>query len=129
MACARGCSDDFSTLAASRSNSASPSTPLTITSVNSGLPLVIVPVLSNTMASSLCAVSRASAERIRMPFSAPLPVPTIMDVGVARPSAQGQAMINTVIDVTSAKSSWGDGPKTNQMAKLQMATRITIGTK
>ena len=27
---------------------------------------------------------------------APLPIPTVRDVGVARPSAQGQAMINTL---------------------------------
>ena len=55
----------------------------------------MVPVLSSTMVSSLCAVSSASAERIRMPAWAPFPVPTMIDSGVARPSAQGQAMIST----------------------------------
>ena len=58
-------------------------------------PSVIVPVLSRTIVSSLCAVSSASAERIRTPFSAPLPVPTMIDSGVASPSAHGQAMIST----------------------------------
>jgi hypothetical protein len=37
-----------------------------------------------------------------MPFSAPLPMPTIRLIGVARPNAQGQAMIRTVTLVTSA---------------------------
>ena len=60
-----------------------------------GWPRVRVPVLSKTMVSMLWAVSRASAERMRTPNSAPFPVPTIMDVGVARPRAQGQAMIRT----------------------------------
>ncbi len=32
---------------------------------------------------------------MRIPFSAPLPVPTMMAVGVARPRAQGQAMTST----------------------------------
>ena len=57
----------------------------------------MVPVLSSTTVSSLCAVSSASADRIRIPARAPLPVPTWMDSGVARPSAHGQAMISTAI--------------------------------
>ena len=32
-----------------------------------------------------------------MPFSAARPVPTIIDVGVAKPSAQGQAITKTDI--------------------------------
>ena len=39
--------------------------------------------------------SSASPSLIRMPYSAALPVPTMMAVGVARPSAQGQAMTST----------------------------------
>ena len=31
----------------------------------------------------------------RIPIVAPLPVATIMDIGVARPRAQGQAMMRT----------------------------------
>ena len=76
----------------------------------SGLPLVIVPVLSRTTVSSLCAVSSASAERIRMPAVAPLPVPTVIDSGVARPSAHGQAMISTDTAATRAKTTAGGGP-------------------
>ena len=66
------------------------------TSVSAGSPRVIVPVLSSMMASSFSALCSASPERIRMPFSAPLPMPTVSDVGVARPSAHGQAMISVV---------------------------------
>ena len=39
-----------------------------------------------------------------MPFSAARPVPTIIDVGVAKPSAQGQAITKTDIAETSAGS-------------------------
>jgi hypothetical protein len=39
--------------------------------------------------------SRASAFLISTPAVAPLPTPTMIDMGVARPSAQGQAMIRT----------------------------------
>jgi len=48
-------------------------------------------------------VSKASAFFIRIPFSAPLPVPTIMAVGVANPNAHGQAMIKTATKLTNAK--------------------------
>ena len=57
-----------------------------------GRPSVNVPVLSMTTASTRCAVSSASPPRMRMPASAPRPVPTMIAVGVARPIAHGQAM-------------------------------------
>ena len=90
---------------------------------------MIVPVLSRITVSSLCAVSRASAERMRIPEVAPLPVPTVIDNGVARPRAQGQAMINTETAATSAKMNAGGGPTSAQMTKVQIATPITAGTK
>ena len=37
-----------------------------------------------------------------MPCSAPLPVPTVIDIGVASPKAQGQAMIRTETAATSS---------------------------
>jgi len=37
-----------------------------------------------------------------MPSSAPFPVPTMIDVGVASPSAQGQAMMRTEIALSMA---------------------------
>ena len=85
-----------------------------------GFPSVIVPVLSNTTVlicasnvysqsahiglpfPTFLACSNGSPPLIRMPFRAPTPVPTIMAVGVARPSEQGQAMDNTVIAYSKA---------------------------
>ena len=72
-----------------------PSTPAADDVGDAGRPSVIVPVLSKTTVLSFCAVSSASPLRIRMPCSAPWPVPTMIAVGVARPRAQGQAMIST----------------------------------
>lgn len=39
-----------------------------------------------------------------MPFSAPLPVPTVIESSVASPGAQGHAMISTETALTSAWS-------------------------
>ena len=64
-------------------------------SVTPGRPSVRVPVLSSTTASILLPRSSASPFLIRMPRRAPSPVPTIMAVGVARPSEQGQAINRT----------------------------------
>ena len=97
--------------------------------MSAGLPAVMVPVLSSTMVSSLCAVSSASAERISMPARAPLPVPTMIDSGVASPSAHGQAMISTATADTSASVNAGAGPTTNQTTNVAIAMTITTGTK
>jgi hypothetical protein len=78
---------------------------------------------------SLCAVSSASAERISTPCSAPLPVPTMIDSGVARPRAHGQAMIKTETAETRANVSAGLGPKSNQTTNVTIAMKITAGTK
>ena len=66
-------------------------------SVTTGAPSVIVPVLSSTTVWMRWVSSSAAPPLMRMPFSAPLPVPTMMAVGVARPSAQGQAMTSTAV--------------------------------
>ena len=66
-----------------------------MTSVTCGFPLVIVPVLSKTIAVKLLAASRISPFLIKIPFLAPRPVPTIKAVGVANPKAQGQAITIT----------------------------------
>ena len=55
----------------------------------------MVPVLSNIMVFILWALSRCSPDLMSIPFSAPLPVPTIIAVGVAKPKAQGQAITST----------------------------------
>ena len=81
-----------------------------------GLPSVSVPVLSITSVSMLSIRSSASASRIRMPECAPRPTPTMIDIGVARPSAQGQAMISTVTAATRPKVKRGSGPNSAQAA-------------
>ena len=60
-----------------------------------GLPSVSVPVLSTTSVSTFSIRSSASAFLISTPACAPRPTPTMIDIGVASPSAQGQAMIST----------------------------------
>ena len=52
----------------------------------------------------------------------------MIDIGVARPSAQGQAMISTLTAATSPKAKRGSGPNVAQAAKAMSATAITAGT-
>jgi len=61
-----------------------------------------LPVLSSTTVSTARSVSRTSALRISTPSSAPRPVATITAVGVASPSAHGQAMTSTPTALVSA---------------------------
>ena len=103
-ASARGCSEFFSAEAASIKSSLS-STPKTTISVTSGLPTVRVPVLSKATAFSLSAASRASPLFMRIPSSAPLPIPTVTAVGVAKPRAHGHAITNTDIRAVREKRS------------------------
>ena len=84
----------------------------TMTSATVGRPRVSVPVLSSTTASTRWAISSASPPRIRMPASAPRPVPTMIAVGVARPIAHGQAMTTTPMKAVSASVRRGSGPNT-----------------
>ena len=93
-----------------------------------GLPSVSVPVLSTTSVSIVSIRSSASAFLIRTPACAPRPTPTMIDIGVARPSAQGQAMISTLTAATRPKASLGSGPNQAQAANATMATAMTVGT-
>ncbi|MCY1372528.1 hypothetical protein D9M69_597400 [compost metagenome] len=52
----------------------------------------------------------------------------MMEVGVARPIAHGQAMISTATALTSAKVSAGSGPNASQMMKVRTAAAMTAGT-
>ena len=65
-----------------------------------GRPSVSVPVLSTTSVSTFSIRSSASALRISTPACAPRPTPTMIDIGVASPSAHGQAMISTLTAAT-----------------------------
>ena len=126
---ANGCSEPDSSVAANRNTACSSCSPATNTSVTFGAPRVMVPVLSRIIAVIFDAVCRASPLRIRTPASAALPTPTITDIGVARPSAQGQAIINTVVADTMANATAGSGPKLSQVKALTTAIIITTGTK
>ena len=96
-------------------------------SVTTGLPSVIVPVLSSTTQSIICAVSSASPDLIKIPFSAPFPIPTIIATGVARPNEHGQAMTKTVIAQDKANSK--SAPNNIQIIKVATAIAIITGTK
>ena len=73
--------------------------------------------------------SRAAASLTSTPARAPRPVAVMIDIGVARPSAHGQAMISTEIAATSAKTNRGSGPTVSQTPKATIATATTAGTK
>ena len=80
-----------------------PSKPATVMIATTlGLPSVSVPVLSTTRVSTFSMRSSASAFLISTPACAPRPTPTMIDIGVASPSAQGQAMMSTETAATSA---------------------------
>ena len=122
MAAAMGWLDLASTaLAAASSSSSAP-----LTATTRILPSVSVPVLSKATQSTLWAISSAAAVRIIMPSSAPLPVPTMMAVGVARPSAQGQEMTSTAMARFSAAAK--PAPSSIHAAKATSAMPMTTGT-
>jgi hypothetical protein len=90
------------------------------------LPSVSVPVLSKATVVTACATSSASASLIRMPWRAATPVPAMIAVGVARPSAQGQAITSTATALISACS---QSPlKASQPKKVSSAMPSTTGT-
>ncbi len=97
MASANGCSEPWSRLAASRSTSSSLQPGAATTPWNTGLPSVSVPVLSTISVSIWRRCSIASASLNSTPELAPRPVATMIDIGVASPSAHGQAMISTAM--------------------------------
>ncbi len=63
------------------------------------------------------------------PAVAPRPVPTIMDMGVARPNAHGQAMMSTATALTKAYTMRGSGPIKSQTMHVirQMTTTAGAG--
>ena len=126
IASPRGCSEPFSLLAAIDNNSSSDIV-VVIISVTTGLPSVIVPVLSNTIVSIWWVTSKASPPLINTPYSAPFPVPTIIAVGVASPNAHGQAITKTEINIVNANTPLS--PAINHPILASIARPITIGTK
>ena len=71
----------------------------------------------------------ASACLNSTPAAAPRPLATMMDIGVARPSAHGHAMMSTATALTSAWAVRGSGPRSHQIAAVSAATATTAGTK
>src|SRR5712691_6757834 len=101
IARASGCSLARSRLAARRRTPVSSRVSAGTTATTFGLPAVRVPVLSTTSVSTFSMRSSASAFLISTPAWAPRPTPTMIDIGVASPSAHGQAMISTLTAATS----------------------------
>ncbi|MNY19054.1 hypothetical protein D3C86_1524700 [compost metagenome] len=89
----------------------------------------MVPVLSKTIAFTFFANSRLSASLIKIPFSAPLPTPTIIAVGVANPKAHGHAITNTVTAARRPCTKPLSPPNTIHNTKVISAMPITTGTK
>ena len=71
--------------------------------------------------------SRISGPLISSPSWAPRPVPTSSAVGVARPSAHGQAMISTA--TAAVKANARSSPAPIQKPSVATAIAITTGTK
>ena len=93
-----------------------------------GLPSVSVPVLSTTSVSTFSSRSSASAFLTSTPSCAPRPTPTMIAMGVARPSAHGQAMISTATALTMAYASRGSGPTHIHATNVSAETASTTGT-
>ena len=89
-------------------------------------PAVSVPVLSSTIALTRCADSRICGPAMSAPIFAARPEPTISAVGVASPSAHGQATTSTVIALVSAASS--GLPRASRTANVPVAMAIIAGT-
>ena len=128
MAPENGCSLGNATAAAAASNSRSPVPGAGRTCCTCGRPSVRVPVLSTTRVSAVLSTSMAVASRNSTPRLAPRPVATMIDIGVARPSAQGQAMMSTDTALSSARVRPGAGPNASQATKVTAAMAMTAGT-
>ena len=137
MALARGWVDDLSMEAAAFSSSG-----VRFVSTTFGAPSVRVPVLSRIAAPSSRAVCTASALRISSPRFEAAPVPATSAMGMASPSAQGQAITSVEMKAFSAFAGLavprkargrGDVPyiryRTHQNAPDSTASRNTTGTK
>ena len=70
----------------------------------------------------------ASASRNRTPTLAARPVATMMDIGVARPRAQGQAMMSTATALRTPNTQDGSGPKKPQTRRVLRDMPSTAST-
>ena len=122
-----GCSDASSTAPASSSASFSSVPGEVLTPTTFMTPSVRVPVLSSTTTRIRRAGSSARAPLTRMPSSAPRPTAATSAVGVARPSAHGQATTRTATAALQAAAA--DTPAPSQKPSVAQARLITQGTK
>ena len=129
IAAASGCSLARSKLAASCNSSCSENPLSAMIETNFGLPSVRVPVLSTTKVFTFSIISNTSAFLMSTPNCAPRPMPTMIDIGVANPSAHGQAIIKTATALTMACANLGSGPQIPHAASVVSAANITAGTK
>ena len=126
IARAIGCSEASSSAPATRSTALRSAPRASTTSTRLIRPLVTVPVLSSRIVSTRRVDSRISGPLMSRPSCAPRPVPTSRAVGVARPSAHGQAMISTATAAVNANEAGSPAP--SQKPSVATERPITIGT-
>ena len=102
---------------------------ISMTSVSCGFPSVNVPVLSNIATEILFSSSIASPPLNITPFDAPLLIPTIIAVGVARPRAHGQATTSTATAGIIAALTTPCAITKYQTRKVDRATIMTAYAK
>ena len=90
-------------------------------------PVVSVPVLSNTSVSISLLACKASIFLTNTPISAARATPAMVDSGIAKPRAQGQAIISTVVKIDNVKAK--SLPRANQIKAATNAIVTTTGTK
>ena len=129
IARARGCSLSRSSAATHLKSSFSSMPGSASMCISDGLPSVNVPVLSTTRVSILVSASMASAFRNRIPMPAPIPVATMIDMGEARPTARGHAMMSTATALNSAFAMRGSDPHSAHTRNVISAAATTAGTK
>ena len=130
MAAASGCSDQLSSMAATRSTSSSVVAEVAgHTRTTDGFPAVMVPVLSKTTVVTPAARSSAAPPLMRIPSSAPRPVATITAVGTANPMAQGHAMTSTATAAERARTRPSLPTTAYHVPKVMSAISSTVGTK
>ena len=124
-AAATACSDASSTEPAFRSRVSRLVPSAASTAVSVIRPVVTVPVLSSTTTSTPRDASSAWYSLTKIPLRAPRPHAATSAAGVARPSAQGQAMISTASPALTAPAG---APASSQPARVAAAQARTAGT-
>ena len=86
----------------------------------------MVPVLSNTKASTFPALSKAEKSRTRIPFLPAMDMPATRARGMAIPNAQGQEITSTVTALSMAVSV--ERPFNRQTRAVPVARAMITGT-